>query len=212
MEEFVLSAELREERGTRAARRLRDGGRLPANLYGHNEPNVHMTLDQKEFTQFLNAGHRVLALQIGSAREQSVVKEVQYAMGSDIIHVDFTRISADEAIHMEVPVELIGIPKGVGAGGILDFPHKEVLVSGFPQDIPELIPLKVDALEIGDAIRIRELPTQEKCEFLEDGEMIVVMISAPRVEALPDPEAEEGAPTEPEVIQQRKEDEEESES
>lgn len=208
MEEFVLSAEVREQRGTRAARRLREDGRLPGNLYGHKEPNVHVTLDRKEFTTFLMEGHRVLALQIGSEREHSVVKEVQYdPMGSEIVHVDFTRISADESIQVEVPIELVGVPKGVSSGGILDFPHKEVLVSGFPRHIPELISVRVEDLEIGGAVRIHDLPVPEQCEFVENGEMIVATVSAPRVEAEPESGAEETEGSEPEVIQQRKEEE-----
>ena len=117
MDEFVLSAEPREEVGSRACSRIRASGRLPANIYGRKEPNVHFSLDTRQFTKFLKEGHRILEFRIGDREEHAVVKEVQYdALGSEIIHVDFTRISRDEKIEVEVPVELIGIPKGVNSG------------------------------------------------------------------------------------------------
>ena len=207
MDEFVLGAETRTEFGSRAAGRLRGSGRLPANIYGHNEPNVHCSLDAKQFARFLNAGHRILAIRIGDKEEHGVVKQVQYdALGSDIVHVDFTRISRDEEIEVEVPVELIGVPKGVSSGGVLSFTRKEILVRGFPQDIPESLPLDVQSLEMGQAIRIKDLAPVTNCQFVENEELVVVMVAIPRGTEEPVEGAEAG-PSEPEVITQKKDDE-----
>ncbi len=205
MEELSLSGELRTEFGSRVSATMRGEGRLPANLYGLGKPNVHFSLDRSEFTRFLDAGHRMVTLSVGGAVEHGVVKEVQYdGLGSSIVHVDFTRISADVEIEVEVALELIGVPKGVASGGSLNFTHKEVLVHGLPQHIPESIVLNVEALEQGESIRIKNLPPVANCRYVEDEETVLVAVSAPRgaEEAAP---AEEG-PSEPEVIK-KKEDE-----
>ncbi len=213
MDEFVLGTEPREEVGSRASSRLRASGRLPANIYGHKEHNVHFSLDERQFTKFLNEGHRILEFRIGDQEEHAVVKEVQYdSLGSEIIHVDFLRISRDEKIEVEVPVELIGTPKGINSGGVLNFERKEVLVSGFPQDVPESLPLDVQALEMGEAIRIRDLPAVANCEFVEDGGLVVVIIAVPRGTEEEAAEGEAPGPSEPEVIKQKKPEEEGSES
>ena len=212
MDEFVLSVEPRAEVGSRASSRLRASGRLPANIYGHKEPNVHFSLDARQFTKFLSEGHRILEFRVGGREEHAVVKEVQYdSLGSEIIHVDFVRISRDEKIEVEVPVELIGTPKGVKSGGVLNFERKEILVSGFPQDMPESLPLDVQELEMGEAIRIRDLPAVESCEFVEDPGLVVVMVAVPRGTEESE-EVEAPGPTEPEVIKQKKPEEEGSES
>ncbi len=212
MDEFVLGTEPREEVGSRASSRLRASGRLPANIYGHKEPNVHFSLDVRQFTKFLNEGHRILEFRIGDQEEHAVVKEVQYdSLGSEIIHVDFVRISRDEKIEVEVPVQLIGVPKGVNRGGVLNFERKEILVSGFPQDVPESLPLDVQALEMGEAIRIRDLPAVENCEFVEDPGLVVVLVVVPRGTEESD-EGEAPSLSEPEVIKQKKPEEEGSES
>jgi large subunit ribosomal protein L25 len=207
MDEFVLIAEPREEVGSRACSRLRARGRLPANIYGHNKPNVHCSLDTWQFTKFLTDGHRILRVRINGSEEHAVVKEVQYdSLGSAIVHVDFTRIRRDEKIQVEVAIELIGIPKGVNSGGVLSFERKEVLVSGFPQDIPEIIRLDVQAVDLGHAIRIKDLPAVAKCEFVDDPEFVVLMVAVPRGQEEPVEGAVPG-PTEPEIIK-RKPDEE----
>lgn len=209
MKDHILEAQPRETKGSRAAKELRQSGRVPANVYGHNEPNVLVSLDQKEFTRFLHDGHRILSLKVGSTMERSVVKEVQYdALGSEIVHVDFTRISEDEAIEVEVPLELVGIPKGVTSGGILDVPQKEVLVSALPKDIPESITLQIETLEMGAQLRIKDLPAIPNCRYVGDEELVVLAVHAPRTEAEAAPS--EGEASEPEVIQRKESDSEES--
>lgn len=208
MEELFLNAEMRAELGSRAATALRASGRLPANLYGQSGGNVHFTLDRKEFTRFLEAGHRMAELRIGSAVEHGVVKEVQYdGLGSSIVHVDFTRVSRDVAIEVEVPVALAGVPKGVAAGGSLNVTRHEVLVRGLPHDLPESVALNVEDLDLGQVVRIRDMPEIPSCEYAEDDEMVVVMVAAPKGTTAE--ELEEG-PSEPEVIGQKTEDDEDS--
>src|SRR2546426_9263148 len=73
MEETVLKAEPRMEFGSRSARRLRRKGHIPANIYGHKQENVLVSIDAKDFSRFLEAGHRIVTLSLGSKSERSVV-------------------------------------------------------------------------------------------------------------------------------------------
>lgn len=206
MEKFILTAEPRAEFGSRAAKRLREGGHLPANVYGHKEENLLVSLNTKEFSRFLEAGHRILTIRVDGKEERAVVREVQYdALGSSLVHVDFTRISMDERIQMAVPVEPIGVAKGITSGGVLEFPLKEVLVSGLPDEIPEGIQVNIEKLELGQAIRIKDLTTPAGCQLVQDAELVVIHVTVPRAE-VPPPVAE-GEPTQPELIAKKKEEE-----
>jgi large subunit ribosomal protein L25 len=206
MEQIVLNAEQRSAFGTRSAKDLRNRGRIPANIYGHKEANVFVSLDSKEFTKFLGAGHRIVTLKVGAKDEPSVVKEVQYDhLGTRVVHVDFTRIRRDEKIEVEVPIEPIGVPKGIASGGVLEFPMKEVLVSGLPMEMPERISLNIEGLELGHAIRLKDLKVPEGCQFVGDPESVVVTVVHKKIEAAPVPV--EGEPAQPEVIGKKKEEE-----
>jgi len=208
MEQFVLSAEARTEFGSRASELLRKRGRVPGNIYGHKEANVFVSLDLKEFSKFLGAGHRFVTIRVGAKDEPSVVKEVQYDhMGSTIIHVDLTRVSRDEKVQVEVPIETLGIPKGLSAGGVLEFPLKEVLVSGFPQDLPERITVNIESLELGHAIRLKDLAPPANCTFVGDPERVVLTVVHQKIEAPVVAAPVEGAPVQPEVITRKKEEE-----
>jgi len=200
MEEFVLKAEMRSDFGSKAARRLRNEGRLPANVYGHKEDNVAVTLDAREFLHFFEAGHRMAVIDVEGKQEHSVVKEVQYdGMGSHLLHVDFTRIGRDERIQMAVAIETFGAPKGLSGGGVLDVPHHELRLEGPARAIPEHIELNIEELGVGDSIRIRDIQAPEGCDVLGDPDDVVVIVHVPRGKAVGEGE-EEAAPTEPEVI------------
>jgi large subunit ribosomal protein L25 len=206
MEKFVLAAEPRSQFGSRAAKRLREKGLLPANVYGHKQENLLVSLNAKEFSRFLEAGHRILTVRVGGKDESAVVREVQYdAYGSSLVHVDFTRVSMDERIQMAVAVAPIGVAKGVASGGVLEFPLKEVLVSGLPGEIPEALEVNIEKLELGSAIRIKDLAAPAGCQFVQDPELVVIHVTVPRTEA--PPPVVEAEPTQPELIAKRKEEE-----
>jgi len=208
MDQISLNADPRSAFGSRAARSIRARGRIPANLYGHEEGNLHFSLDAKAFSKFLEAGHRLVTIRLGEQEESSVVKEVQYdPLGTTLIHVDFTRVRLDEKIEVEVPIEPIGVPKGAAGGGVLEFPLKEVRITGFPQDLPEKYELNIETLELGQSIRLKDLSPPPNCSFTEDPELVVAAIAHPREEVAA-PAADEEQAVQPEVIGKKKPEEE----
>jgi large subunit ribosomal protein L25 len=213
MEEYVLTATPRGQFGTRAARRLRREGLVPANIYGHGQENLSVCLTGREFRKFFEAGHRIVKILIdGRSEEHGVIKDVQYdGLGTDILHVDITRVGKGEAITLEVPVEIVGVPHGVSGGGVLEFRHKELRVSGVAGQIPESYPHTVEDVKLGSFLRIRDLVPPEGCTFLEDPETVVIAVGEAHVEAEAAPE-EAAGPSEPEVIGQKKESETEESS
>lgn len=210
MEENILTAETRVHRGSRNAKRLRQQGRLPANIYGLGGDNILVSLDAKAFGKFFSEGHRMATIRIGDDVEHGVVKEVQLdPLGSELVHVDFERIRKDQAIEVEVPIELVGVPKGVAGGGVLSFSVQDLLISGLPADLPEHYRINVERLETGASIRLKELTPPDNCKILGDPETVIVGVLAKKEEAAPAPAAE--APTQPEVISRKKEEAEEGE-
>jgi large subunit ribosomal protein L25 len=197
----MLVAQPRQEHGTRAARRLRKQGLIPAVLYGHKEETVSLSLPADEIYSAVRHGVRVLDLKTGGKTEKALIRELQWDhLGKDVLHVDFTRVAADERIHVAVPVELRGIAPGVTGGGILDQPLHALHVECLAARLPESIRVNVTELQLGGAIHVKDLHLPEGVKALDDPEAIVVHIKAP--EAVPEPAAaaEAGAQAEPEVI------------
>ena len=209
MDEIKLIAQERSDYGRKASRTFRKEGLLPAYIYGLGKENLTVTVNTKEFTRIFMAGHRIFTLEVGDGKEQSVVKEVQYDnLGSEVIHVDFTRIDITQKITLDVGVELIGTV----ASGMLQFPMKEVKVESLPAGFPASISINIIELKIGDVIRIEDLEVPEGCVFVDAPEALVLQIVAPIEEV--EEEAveevgEEADGAEPEVIGKPQEDGEE---
>ena len=201
MDEIILNTEMRTDYGRKAAKGYRADGLLPANIYGLGKDNLTVTVDRKEFSQIFMAGHRIFTLEVGEAKEQGVIKEVQYdAMGSELLHVDFTRIDIHQKITLAVAIEVVGTV----ANGVLDVPMKEIRVEGLPAGFPSSVSINVLEMKIGDVLRVSDLEAPEGCIFAEEPEALVAQVSAIIEEEEEEVAAEEGeegvGADEPEVI------------
>src|SRR5262249_3481821 len=116
----VLTLEPRTGLGTHEARRLRKRGMTPGVVYGHGEATVSVSLSSDELTKAIRHGARVVDLKSGGGVEKALIRDLQWdAIGASILHVDFSRVSADERVTLEVKIELRGTAPGVTAGGVL---------------------------------------------------------------------------------------------
>jgi len=195
MERANLDASVRPGKGKTGARRVRKGGQVPAIVYGHGRESLAVTVEAKALraTLHTHAGLNVLIdLDIrsnGTADKQLViVKELQRDIFThDILHVDFQAISLEETLEAHVPVVLVGTPKGVVDGGVLDQHLREVLVECLPTLIPERIEVDVGGLTVGHAIHAGELTIPERVTLLTPPGEVVATVLAPRVEEVPTP-------------------------
>ncbi|MCC6416739.1 MAG: 50S ribosomal protein L25 [Gemmataceae bacterium] len=207
-ESVTLVAQERKSRGSSEARRLRRTGMVPGVLYGHKEATIALAVSHDELNKAVRHGVRVIDLQADGKTEKALIREIQFDhLGSDILHVDFTRVSVDERIEVEVRIEIRGIAPGAAAGGILEQPMHNIEVECPALSIPESIRVNVNELQLGGAIHVRELKLPEGVKALADPDAIVVHLVAPAAE-LEEPTGPAAEQAEPEVIgRQAKEEE-----
>jgi large subunit ribosomal protein L25 len=212
-EAVVLVTEARSGRGSQGARRLRRQGRIPAVLYGHKEETVSVSLARDDLHKAVRHGARVVDLNAGGKIQKALIREIQWDhLGHEILHVDFTRVSAHERIVVTVPIELRGVAPGVTAGGLLDQPLHTLSVECPAISVPDSIRVNISELQMEAAIFVRDLVMPEGVKAMSDPDAIVVHVTAP----LAEPEAPAAAAAvpesaEPEVIGRQKAAEEEAE-
>lgn len=202
-----IKAQSRSELGSRAMKRLRDKGLLPAVVYGHKQAVLPIVVDRKEMTNHINRGAHVIELDLGGSSETVLVKEAQYDhLGSHLLHLDLTRVSLDETVEVSVPLELKGTPKGEADGGKLQQIIAELEIECRVLEIPEFIRHNVSEMALDDVLHIKDLqlPTGVKC--LQDAELIVAVVREVKEEVVA-PAAGEAATAEPEVIGQKEREE-----
>jgi large subunit ribosomal protein L25 len=211
-ESVTLVGQPRQEHGTRAARRLRRKGLVPAVVYGHKEGTRSLVLSVEEVQNAIRHGVRVVDLRLEGKQEKALIKDVQWDhLGKDLLHVDFARVAIDERIVVTVPIELRGTSPGVNAGGILDQPIHSVSVECLAVSIPEAIRVNIGELQIGGAIHVRDLVLPPGVKSMGDPEAIIVHVKQPAAEPEAAPAAEAPEQAEPEVIGRPKPEEEEGE-
>ena len=119
-------AQTRRAQGTGASRRLRNAGKVPGIIYGGKKPAQPIELDHNTiYHQLRNEKFHasILSLSLEGATEQVLLRAVNmHPFRPQVQHVDFQRVSADEKIHMKVPLHFTNAeasPAVKSQGGIV---------------------------------------------------------------------------------------------
>uniref|UniRef100_A0A7C4GG63 Large ribosomal subunit protein bL25 n=1 Tax=candidate division WOR-3 bacterium TaxID=2052148 RepID=A0A7C4GG63_UNCW3 len=214
---YVIKATQRPQTGKNYARRLRRSGTLPAVMYGHGDPSLLLALPAHDFARFIEEikGHSpIVDVEIdGQPAIKCVIKTIQRnPIDRSFLHVDFQKVHARERITMRVPVVVEGTPEGVKAGGMLEQILHDIEVRATIEKIPERFSVDVTGLKLGQSFHVADLKVED-VEILLPPESAIATVLTPRklqaaVEAATTPAAE--APTQPEVITEKKPAEEET--
>ena len=203
----TLNVAVREQLGTNHTRRLRKSGQVPAILYGHGEKNVNLTIAATEVNGAIRHGTKVVDIR-GAVTDSALIRNIQWdAFGSTVLHLDLTRVSADEKVAVTVQVELRGEAPGLREGGVVEHVTHEVEIECAVNALPDKLVISVNDLHMGQSIIASQLELPEGATLLSDADAVIVHVIEPTedIEGAEVPGAE-GA--EPEVIGGQKEEEE----
>ena len=204
-----LTAERRTATGRSAVRKLKAAGSIPAVIYGAKDKPETLQVSKRDINAMLShaAGENILVeLEIAGKNRLALVQEVQHApLGGGILHIDFHAVSVDEVIEADVPVEPVGIANGVkNMGGLLEQNLRSLAIECLPRDLPDVIKVDVSALNIGDAIHVREIQLPAGVTTRIQPDLTAFSVLAPTVEEEPVAATAE-ATAGPEVIKEKKE-------
>jgi large subunit ribosomal protein L25 len=205
-----LTAERRTATGRSAVRKLKAMGVVPAVIYGAKDKAEPLQVSRRDINAMLShaAGENILVeLEIAGKSRLALVQEVQHApLGNAILHVDFHAVSVDEVIQADVPLDPVGVANGVkNMGGLLEQNLRSLAIECLPRDLPDLIKVDVSALNVGDAIHVREIQLPPGVTTRVQPDLTAFSVLAPTVEEEPVAAAVDAAAG-PEVIREKKED------
>jgi large subunit ribosomal protein L25 len=201
-ERTLLTLDAREERGSRANRRLRRDNLVPGVIYGAGSDSISFKVDSRRLRGVLSEGHALFDVEIdGSERLPVIVKDQhRHPVRGQVLHLDLLRVRLDEKIESMVALEIEGVEAapGVREGGVLEHVTRELNVSALPTDIPDRIVADVSGLGIAETMVLSAIEVPAGVEFLDDAEeTVVATITAPteieEPEALEEEVAEVGA-------------------
>ena len=168
-----ITAASRKDEGKGASRRLRHAGKVPAIVYGGDAAPQSIQLDQEK--TWVASQHEwfyssILDLEIDGKVQSVLLRDMQrHPYRQIIMHLDFQRVNANEAIRVSVPLHLVnaeGSPAGKSAGVVLTQEMNEVEVTCLPGKLPESIEVDLSKMDVGDTVHLSEVVLPEGVELV----------------------------------------------
>ncbi len=158
MKTVRLSGSPRENVGKKDAKAQRREGRVPCVLYGGGE-QIHFSADEKQFIPILFTPEVMFVeIDLNGTFHLAILQDIQYHPVSDkIIHADFLELQEDKEIKLNIPVLTTGVSKGVLRGGKLTLRLRRLPVKALPGKMPENITIDITKLDIGNAIKVKDI-------------------------------------------------------
>ena len=211
--QHALQVFRRDKTGSRYAQRERAAGKLPAVLYGHGKDPVSLSLNHKEALKFFHSGERVFDIELKDENVSQTVmlKDIQFDyLGTNPVHVDLTRVDLDEEVEAHVAINFVGESADLKkAGAIFSHPLQSLHIKGAVRALPEQIDVDISGLTTDSPVRAGDIAMPAGIALLDDADTTVasITIKAAQTETA-EAEGVEGAPAQPEVITEKKEEKE----
>lgn len=192
-----IQVQRREDEGKGASRRLRHTGKVPAVVYGGDLAPVSIELSHNDV--WLASQHEwfyasILDLSLNGDIQKVLLRDMQrHPFKQQILHLDFQRVNANEAIKTAVPLHFVNedtSPAGKAADVVITHELNEVTVTCLPGDLPEFIEIDLSQMVVGDIVHLSQIKLPKGVEIPElalgaDHDVAVVVAKHGRVEAEP---------------------------
>ena len=198
-DQFEVQAEVREDMGKGASRRLRrHADKVPAIIYGGGKDPQPLTIIRKDFEKSLENEafySHILQVNVAGDVQKAILKDLQRHPAKDyVMHADFLRVSDKVAIKVHVPIHFLNEETCVGVklqGGIVQHQATDIEVSCLPKDIPEYIEVDMAEIETGQIVHLSDVTLPEGVTSValslgEDHDLAIASVIAPRGTAADD--------------------------
>ncbi|MGW8850610.1 50S ribosomal protein L25/general stress protein Ctc [Streptomyces sp. JH002] len=181
MADVKIAAEVREEFGKGASRRIRREDKVPAVIYGHGGDPVHVTLPGHATMLALKNSNVLITLDIAGREELVIPKAVQRdALKGFLVHLDLLVVKKGEKVNVEV--QLLTEGDLAPGAGLLEHVLSALPVEAEATDIPQSLTVSVQGLNTGDSVLAKDVPLPKGTTLAIDGDDIVVQVVQPQAE------------------------------
>ncbi|MBI3620520.1 50S ribosomal protein L25 [Candidatus Roizmanbacteria bacterium] len=184
----TLAVEKRDLTGKKV-KKLRDSGKIPANIFGPDFTSTSIAVFHKDFTYIYKTAKEtgVVYLKLGSVELPVLIKNVQrHPVNDDILHIDFRKIDLSKKVETKVPIAIVGVSIAVSQkSGVLLHGLSTLRVEALPTDIPQKITVDIGPLkELRAEIKVGDLPKSAKFVIKDDPERVIVSVVEHKEESI----------------------------
>ncbi|HZH66011.1 MAG TPA: 50S ribosomal protein L25 [Flavisolibacter sp.] len=180
MKTITIEGQLRTEHGKGATRLLRSQELVPGVIYGGAQ-EINFSAPAKAFKALVYTPSFQLAdVTVDGTTYRCILKDLQFGkVSDDLIHVDLLELVEDKKVVAQIPLKFTGVASGVKAGGRLVPKMKTLKVKTYPKYLREQIEVAVDALEIGENLRVQDVK-DENFELMNSPRIPIVSVVTTR--------------------------------
>lgn len=181
MEQIVINGDARTEFGKKGSKAERNAGLIPCVIYGGEKP-IHFTTKHSDVkTLVFTPNFKLAQITVDGKGYKCFLKSVQYhPVKEHIVHIDFQELVAGHKVVVEVPIRCHGNSPGVKAGGKLIQSLRKARIKTTPESLVGELQLDISNLELGQAIRIRDIQVEKGVEIINAPGVPVALIEIPR--------------------------------
>ena len=193
----TLDANIRNTKTKGELSAIRNGGSIPAIIYGGEAQNEKVSISKKllksliEKENFLSS---IVTLNVDGKPQNVLPREIKYHIITDEpIHVDFLRVVPGVKIRIEVPVQFINHEKspGLKRGGVLNIVRRKVELRCPSEKIPENLVIDLDGVDIGESFKISSINLEtDVAPTIRGRDFVIATLAAPTVMKEPEKPAE----------------------
>lgn len=181
----TLVAQERKDLKRSALKELRNGGEIPAVVYGSDIDTKSISVKNADFLKVMKGVGRngIISLNIDGEAKDVMLRDYQdNTLTRDILHVDFLQVDQHTEIDTKVSVVLKGTSIGEKAGGVVKQILHELDVTAAAINIPDNIEIDITDFEIGHTVRVGDIKKEYKnCTFKHEDEEAIVMVEYVKV-------------------------------
>ena len=158
MKTITIEGQLRTEMGKKATRQLRSEEKVPGVIYGGAQ-EINFSAPAKAFKGLVYTGEFQLAdVNVDGKTYRCIMKDLQFDKITDtLIHIDLLELVEDKKVIATLPIQFVGAPVGVKAGGKLITKMKSLKIKTFPKFLKEKIEVDIANLELNGNIRVEDV-------------------------------------------------------
>ena len=178
-----LKATARPKVGKGAARAERRAGRVPAVIYGNDEPPLTISLNDAELRLRIQAGRFLTTIhdiELDGKKHRVIPRDFALDPLKDVpLHVDFLRLGEGVTLRVSVPLHVLNAETapGVKRGGTVNVVTHTVELEAPADNIPQYLEADVGQLEINGSLHLTDikLPANVKPITREDATLVTVV-------------------------------------
>lgn len=181
--EKTLSVQKREDSGKGPAGRTRAQGLVPGVFYTADGKNIAVQVPSLPVEKLYGEMGRtsVFNLEIDDNGTKTVYPalfwQVQmHPYKKEFTHIDFYGVDLGKEVKVDVPVEYVGVSRGVKLGGVMETYREVVRLSAKPMDMPAKITIDVTDMDINSSVTIETLSLPANVSAVFDQNYALVSI------------------------------------